>query len=162
MTLEEALQKLSRLVDPDGSFAIPDAVLEDAIADNTRWATWAAETAYEVGARIVPAIWNGRLYKCSVRGTSGATAPDWPDASSGRVSAWKVEDGDDLVWEDDGPVKNRPYNFEGAAYDVCMAMARRNSAKTDVTDSGVSVKRSQLYAHWMAMAASFSLSSEVA
>jgi hypothetical protein len=159
MTREQALQKLSRLVDPAGDFGVPEHVLEDALDDNTRFAVHAVSTAYAVGDRIVPNPFTGRLYRCAVGGTSGATAPTWPTTPG--VSTWKLDDGDTLEWEDIGPVKNRPYNFEGAAYDVCMALARMNVGKTDVSDSGVSVKRSQIYDHWISMASSFSLSSEV-
>jgi hypothetical protein len=159
MTREQALQKLSRLVDPDGAFGVPEHVLEDALDSNARFSVHAVSTAYTVGDRIVPDPFNGRLYRCAVSGTSGATAPEWP--TSPRISTWKVDDGDTLEWEDIGPVANRPWSFEGAAYDVCMAMARRNVGKTDVSDSGVSVKRSQVYDHWISMASSFSLSSEV-
>ena len=158
MTLDEALQKLSRLVDPDGSFGIPAAVLSDALDDNRRFSVHATSTAYSVGDLVVPSAFNGRLYKCVVSGSSAATAPTWPTTG---VSTWKIDDGTTLVWEDAGPIKNRPYDFDAAAYDVCMSMARRNVHRTDVSDSGLSVKHSQVYEHWIAMASSFSLSSEV-
>ena len=159
MTYTEALEKLSRLVDPDGAFDIPSHVLEDALEDRKRFAVHAVSTAYGVGDRVIPSPATGRLYRCLVAGTSDSTAPDWP---TGTVSTWKLEDGETLEWEDIGPVKaSRQWDMDGAAYDVCMAMARRNVGKYDVTDSGVSAKRSQMMTNWMTMAACFSLSSEV-
>ncbi len=159
MTYTEALEKLSRLVDPDGAFDIPIHVLEDALEDRRRFAVHAVSTAYGVGDRVIPSPATGRLYRCLVAGTSDSTAPDWP---TGTVSTWKLEDGDDIEWEDIGPVKaSRQWDMDGAAYDVCMAMARRSAHKTDVTDSGVTVKRSQQLANWFAIAATFSLSSEI-
>lgn len=160
MTYEEALQKLSRLIDPDATLGIPESILEDALAERERFGVHATATAYAVGDRVIPSPATGRLYRCTVAGTSGATAPEWPTGS--RISTWKLTDGETLVWEDAGPIStSRRWDLDGAAFDACMAMARRSASKVDVTDNGVTVKRSQAMTNWTAMAASFSLSSEI-
>lgn len=157
MTQSEALQKLSRLVDPAGAFAIPDHVLQDALEDRKRFTVHAVSTAYSVGERVISSPFNGRLYRCRVAGTSSSTAPDWPT----KVRSYTIEDGDTLEWEDIGPTRNEQWDFTGAAYDVCMAMARMQAMQTDVTDNGVTIKRSQKLTNWMAIAAPFSLSAEI-
>ena len=37
--------------------------------------TWTATTGYDVGSLVVPTIWNGSRYACTVAGASGATEP---------------------------------------------------------------------------------------
>lgn len=38
---------------------------------------WKPNTAYALNATITPTLYNGRYYKCTVAGTSGATEPAW-------------------------------------------------------------------------------------
>jgi len=44
----------------------------------TGYATWAAGTAYALGAFVVPTTHNNRIYEATVAGTSGTTEPVWP------------------------------------------------------------------------------------
>lgn len=43
-------------------------------------------TAVSVGATIVPATPNGRLYRCSTAGTTGSGEPTWPTTDGGTVT----------------------------------------------------------------------------
>lgn len=43
-------------------------------------------TAVSTGATIVPATPNGRLYRCTTAGTTGAGEPTWPTTAGGTVT----------------------------------------------------------------------------
>lgn len=59
----------------DASLRLPD--------DDTEWA---ATTVYSVDDVVVPTVRNGRAYKVTVGGTSGATEPAWPVTDGGTVT----------------------------------------------------------------------------
>jgi hypothetical protein len=42
-------------------------------------------TAVTVGQTTIPATQNGRMYRCSVAGTTGAAEPTWPTTTAGSV-----------------------------------------------------------------------------
>lgn len=46
---------------------------------------WTASTAYTVGQYVTPTTSNGRLYKCTTAGTTGASQPTWPTTNAGTV-----------------------------------------------------------------------------
>lgn len=46
---------------------------------------WAALTAYAVGDIVWPTTANGRIYRCTVAGTSGASEPTFPTSAAGTV-----------------------------------------------------------------------------
>jgi hypothetical protein len=52
--------------------------------------TWAASAAYAVGAVVRPASSPVLLYRCSAAGTSGATAPAWPQSPGLTVTDGSV------------------------------------------------------------------------
>jgi len=43
-------------------------------------------TAVALGVNTVPATLNGRLYKCTTAGTTGASEPTWPTTNGGTVT----------------------------------------------------------------------------
>lgn len=47
---------------------------------------WAASTAYALNDYAVPVTHNGRVYKVTTAGTSGATEPTWPTTAGGTVA----------------------------------------------------------------------------
>lgn len=60
---------------------------------------WTASHAYTSGQYVVPTAFNsgsgniGRIFKCTVSGTSGSSQPTWPTTAGGTVV-----DGGTLVW----------------------------------------------------------------
>lgn len=46
---------------------------------------WAASTIYALPDYVVPTVHNGRVYKVTTAGTSGATQPVWPVTDGGTV-----------------------------------------------------------------------------
>jgi hypothetical protein len=47
--------------------------------------TWAATTAYALGAQVKPTVSNGLYYVCIVAGTSGSTQPTWPTTLNATI-----------------------------------------------------------------------------
>lgn len=47
---------------------------------------WTASTAMTTSDYVVPVTHNGRLYKCTTAGTTGATQPTWPTTDGGTVT----------------------------------------------------------------------------
>jgi hypothetical protein len=54
------------------------------------WTTWAQQTAYVLGAQVVPIPPNGQVYSCTAAGTSGTTLPSWPITTGSTVSDGSV------------------------------------------------------------------------
>jgi hypothetical protein len=58
--------------------------------------TWAPETAYIYGQLVVPLRSNGRIYRCTVAGTSGDVEPVWPYTLANTVTdggaTWEAYD----------------------------------------------------------------------
>lgn len=55
---------------------------------------WVLSTAYTVGKIVTPTTPNGKVYRCTVAGTSSAIEPTWPTSSLGST----VTDGG-VTWE---------------------------------------------------------------
>jgi hypothetical protein len=47
--------------------------------------TWAGTTAKIAGNYVVPTVWNGYKYRCTVGGTTGGTQPTWPTTVGNTV-----------------------------------------------------------------------------
>jgi len=61
-------------------------VMENITADYNVHPKWRSGTVYTNTNYVIPASFNGRYYKCTVAGTSGAIEPDWP-LNSGATKA---------------------------------------------------------------------------
>lgn len=150
MTRAQAAERLSL---SGVTTAEPEISTEDvfSILDNTaRASSHATSTAYTVGARILPSTINGRLYKCIVAGTTGATAPSWPSAGRGVLSQ-RVVDGS-VTWEDIGAAHAEKYDLNAASRECWLYRANMLSQKFDTSTDGATMRRSQLYDHAIAQA----------
>lgn len=67
---------------------------------------WDGSTAYAVGDRVQPPSDNKHTYRCTVAGTSSASAPTWPTTSAGTVTDGGV------TWTEEGA-----YPIDEAAFD---------------------------------------------
>ena len=152
MTLAEAITRLARVVAASEEPVIEPAELQ-AILEETAFAeTRANSTAYSVGDKVVPATRNGRIYECYVAGTSGSSAPDWPD--TGGIGD-RVSDGTTLVWVDIGNAHDYLYDLNAAAKECWIRRAARVSSAVTVSDGGASVDTGSLQAHCLRMAAKY-------
>jgi hypothetical protein len=80
----------------------PDATINVPLAPQNV-STWAASTAYGIGAYVKPASRNGHVYVAIAGGTSGGSQPTWPTTNDATVTdgtvTWK-ESGVDIVYDD--------------------------------------------------------------
>jgi hypothetical protein len=74
MTRTDLIQKLSADLAVDEEPTLSPGDLESLADQAKRWDTWTANTAVGIGARYVPAVWNGRVYTVVTAGTTGAEA----------------------------------------------------------------------------------------
>jgi len=119
---------------------------------SVRGSTHAVATAYAVGDRVVPATPNGRLYRAVRAGTSAATAPDWATEPGLQYTGQRYSDGDDLLWEDDGPAPVEMYDLKLAAQRAWLEKAGRAAADMAVSDQNKSVQLQQVHQHCLEMA----------
>lgn len=155
MTQAEAVQYIRDRVNVAEYPVLTDIDMVTIVSNRLRYSTWAASTAYAYGARVVPVAPNGRMYRCVRPGTSGATAPSWPEWPTSHMGYTLADGAGNLQWEDDGPAASA-YNLRGMLYDAWMLKAGRASGDFDVRDRDADMRRSQVLDHCRRMA--FSLS----
>lgn len=124
----------------------------EGIVDSCVKATiWTVNTAYEVGAVILPTVRNGRRYICVQGGTShAATEPEWSD----RLYS-TIEDGSSdpvLTWREDGPDFANVFDVRGAIHTAWMLKAAKASLSVDVQQQVGGIKASQIHDHCLKMA----------
>lgn len=140
MTEAQALAKLSTLCQHEVYPTLTTAEMQGLLSDAPRFSTHTVSTTYAVGAKVVPSTPNGRLYLCTVAGTTDDTAPVWPTRYT-RLSQ-RIQDGT-AVWEDIGPTLAEPYDLSAAARAGWMLKAAKASADIDTGDKDQSTKASQ-------------------
>lgn len=145
-----AFKELVRLVQPDtdpvltkGGGVTPDATKElDSVLVAAKVAsTFAASTAYAYGAVVLPSTRNGRRYRVTQGGTSGATEPTWPTDAYGTVTSGSGSPA--LTFEEDGPAPSNIYDVRRAAYEAWNLKAAKASDRVSLTSDGQSVSEHQ-------------------
>ncbi len=102
---------------------------------------WAAGTVYAIGDTVVTGSpTNNRVYKCTVAGTSGATAPVWPTANAGTVVDNTVTWQEQTTAMEAGTFTEASYTgYARAAVAASLtALAGTQGAGTTVASSGTS------------------------
>lgn len=144
--LETALAKLRLYAQPDVPPVIDTAELSAILEDTARATIWAAATAYTVGDVVLPTVRNGRRYRVTQAGTSGATEPTW---STSQQSTLTDGTSDPLLrWVEAGPDFDNVYNVRAAIHAVCDVKARKASALVATGNA----QMQQVYDHWKAEA----------
>lgn len=60
-------------------------IMANITADYNVYPKWRSGASYPSGSYVVPTYFNGRYYRCTTAGTSGASEPNWPLSSGGTV-----------------------------------------------------------------------------
>jgi hypothetical protein len=154
MTRSQALARLKLLVASTEEPALTDDEVGTILDAHAVAATWAAATDHAPGDRVIPTAPNGRVYRCRLAGTSGATEPDWGDVDDAYLGR-QVEDGDDLVWEDAGPTTGELYDLRAAAHDAWVQKAAACVHQVTFSSSGDQFAMSQRHAQCLRMAERF-------
>lgn len=137
-----ALAELKILAQTASAPALDNATEVEPILDSfLRAPAWVAATAYGYGDLVVPTVLNGRVYRCTTKGTSGATEPDWPDEGlwgtcKGARDWLTVHDGD-CDWEDYGALL-KVYDVRAAAVRCVQAKLGKVGASSVSTTGGAS------------------------
>lgn len=144
MTLADARAALKGRVPVAIDPVISDAEIDAILANHLRYSTYAAATAYAIGDRVRVST-NGRMYRCVVAGTSGAstTPPTWPTANWAFVKQQLGDGTGDLLWEDEGADHIGAYDLSGAERDVWLLKAARCEDKVDWSNPNGSQRASQ-------------------
>lgn len=150
MTRAQAILALAARVPAEAYPKLSPEDLGVAIDGAERCAVWSASTAYDAGAKMVPATANGRLYRCVQPGTSAATEPTF----SGLPRPEYVRDGS-IVWRDAGPAPGERYDLSAALRAAWLMKAGRAAGDVDNSDAGMSLKASQLMEHCERMASRY-------
>ena len=107
---------------------------------------WEASTAKVVGDVVLPTTANGHRYICTEAGTTGTTEPVWPTRQGSSIADGTGTTG--MLWTEDGPAYENPYDIRGAIHAAWMLKASRASVLYS-DDAG---QREQVYKHCMEMA----------
>ena len=140
LTLEQAVAKVSRQAGADQEPVIEPSEVR-AIVEECGIALHAVSTAYAFGDRVLPATGNGRVYRCVVPGTSGATAPVWSGMTCGYYG-YRFSDGT-ATWEDAGPAPAEQYDVNLATYKVLLRKKAESPDDMDFSSSDEKVSLSQ-------------------
>jgi hypothetical protein len=180
LSLSDARSAVIDLVEPTADPVLTTTNGGDIDKALTRTAiasVWVLNTAYTVGQRVVPSVQNGRVYICTLAGTSGTTEPSWliapryagsvnpigpwwgigpglPVDVSASAWLWGLAD-NTCAWQDDGAFAGEIYDTQAAAAECWMVKSRRAANRIDSAISGaVSARESQLAQQCLQMARS--------
>lgn len=130
--------------------------LQAILAECLRASIWVQNTAYTVGAVVVPTTRNGHRYICVQGGTSETLLADEPEWSVVRGSF--ITDGDSnpqLVWREDGPDYENLYDIRRAIHLTWLLKAAKVAHLYETRQSGSTFAHDQVYKHCMEMAAKY-------
>lgn len=155
----QAIKKLSWMVQSDSFPELDSNALGELIDEHKRFGSWTASTAYSVGDQIVPVVPNGRVYSCTIAGTSGTTEPSFPQM--GYAVGQNFNDGvipaDEypLTWRDSGFIQTEIYDVRAAAREGWMRKASIAANLLNTDDGATKVDLNKLIEHCHSQAAKF-------
>lgn len=162
MTQSAAETIVKRNVDFDNAPELTDTDISALVLSTARATVWVALTAYDYGARVVPTTRAGYVFTASQAGTSGSTEPVWPTLYGG-ASLWDVRwphvdtfnagvtDGT-VEWAASTPDFSELYDVDAATREAWLLRAGRAAQEFDTAADGTSLRLSQVYEHYLAMA----------
>lgn len=116
---------------------------------SVRHTVWATGAAVEVGDKIVPTAFNGRVYEVTTAGTTGATEPGWPSLWS---SAWVTVRDNGVTYRDAGVAYRSPYDRTRALRAGWLLKAKKVAHLVDISNGPDRVALSQRMNHFMEIA----------
>jgi hypothetical protein len=180
LSLSDARNAVIDLVEPTADPVLTTTNggdLDKALARTAIASVWVLSTAYTVGQMVVPSVQNGRVYICTLAGTSDTTEPSWliapryagsvnpigawwgigpglPVDVSASAWLWGLAD-NTCAWQDAGAFAGEIYDVRAAASEAWRMKARKAANRVDSAISGaVSARESQVYQMCMDMARS--------
>jgi hypothetical protein len=155
----QAIKKLSWMVQADAYPELDSNALGELIDEHKRFSTWTASTQYYVGDQIVPQTPNGRVYQCTIAGTSGTTEPNFPQImyavgqnfNDGIVPADEFP----LTWRDTGFTQQEIYDVRASAREGWMRKASIAANLLNTDDGATKVDLNKLIENCHAQAAKF-------
>ena len=145
----DAIKKLSLFCNSNEYPVLDTNELGQLIDEHQRTITWTANTLYIINTEIEPAVRNGRKYTCVVAGTSGASAPNFPDFG---YTGQQFSDGNDIIWQDTGAAFNEIYDVRAAIRQAFILKASKISHLIDTEDGQNKLKMSALKDSFLKMA----------
>jgi hypothetical protein len=154
-----AIKKLSWMVQAEAFPELDSNALGELIDEHKRYSTWTASTQYYVGDQIVGLSPNGRVYQCTIAGTSGTVEPNFPQI--GYAVGQNFNDGvvpaDEfpLTWRDSGFVQQEIYDVRASAREGWMRKASIAANLLNTDDGATKVDLNRLIENCHAQAAKF-------
>lgn len=152
LTREQAIEQVTLYVDATSYPTLSAYEIGTVLDGLVRWSTWAPSTVYNVYDRVVPSTYNGRIYECMLKGTSGTTDP-FPQRTN-FYEGYTMYD-EDVLWCDSGPAHQERYPVQHAISKCWHLKASRVATEIDAIDGQADVKLSQLLQHCLKMAAKY-------
>jgi hypothetical protein len=151
MTQAEARARLESMLDWQTDPALSSAEVDMLFSDASRpdrhgyipdtRAKWAANTAYALGAEIIPTSPNGHFYTVSVAGTSSGSEPTWPTTSAATITSGTA------TFTEAGRSWAGRWDTNAAAAEGWRWKAAKAANRVTLSTDGQSFSRSDLIAH---------------
>ena len=147
------------MVQADSFPELDSNALGELIDEHKRFSTWTASTNYVVGDQIVPTNPNGRVYNCTIAGTSGTVEPNFPQImyAVGQNFQDGVVPADEypLTWRDAGFTQQEIYDVRAAAREGWMRKASIAANLLNTDDGATKVDLNKLIEHCHSQASKF-------
>jgi hypothetical protein len=152
LTRAQVIEQVTIYVDATSYPTLSAYEIGNIVDGLSRWTTWTANTSYGVYDRVIPTVYNGRIYEALLSGTSGTTDP-FPQRGN-FYEGYNFYDMN-ILWSDAGPAHQEKYPVMHAISKCWHLKASRVATEIDAIDGQADVKMSQLLQHCLKMAAKY-------